>query len=188
MKKQQKKQKKTQKNHQKPASTVDKAGGDVVNIIKRPPMGALIAIVCFLLVIGVIAGIAMMAGNDWGSAAETNFVDLTVLSSTMVYGKVNDMMIFPNDYIGKTIKMSGLYSASLYYPDQSDFYHFVLIEDAAACCQQGLEFIWKGKHIYPDDYPAENTNIEVVGVFGRYEDEFGGIHYYVAADDIVVLN
>ena len=34
-------------------------------------------------------------------------VDLTRLSSTMVYSEVYNMMYAPDDYIGKTIKMTG---------------------------------------------------------------------------------
>ena len=40
-------------------------------------------------------------------------VDLTKLSSTMVYAVVNDMLIKPDSYIGKTVRMSG--SMSVYH-------------------------------------------------------------------------
>ena len=33
-----------------------------------------------------------------------------------------------------------------------------------ACCAQGLEFVWgDGSHKYPDEYPAEDAEIEVQG-------------------------
>jgi len=112
-------------------------------------------------------------------------VDLTALSSTMVYAEVSNIVGNANDYIGKTIKMHGRYYASFFEKTEL-YYHFVIIEDATACCAQGLEFIWSGDHIYPDDYPDDNTNIEVTGVFGSY-DELGKTYYYVATDDIIVL-
>lgn len=111
-------------------------------------------------------------------------VDLTALSSTLVYAEVYNIMTQPKDYLGKTIKMSGVYSSS-YYDKTNAYYHFVIIEDVAACCQQGLEFIWKGSHAYPDDYPEDKASIEVIGVFEEYE-EFDEIYYYLAVDDIVV--
>ena len=37
-------------------------------------------------------------------------VDLTVLSSTMVYAEVFNMMLSPDDYIGKTIRITGIFS------------------------------------------------------------------------------
>lgn len=112
-------------------------------------------------------------------------VDLTELVSTLVYAEVYGMMMNPEEYMGKTVKMSGSYYAS-FIEETNSYYHFVIIEDAAACCQSGLEFIWNGDHAYPDDYPADNTKVEVEGVFDSY-DELGQTYYYLSADDIKVL-
>ena len=112
-------------------------------------------------------------------------IDLTVLSSTMIYAEVYNIMAHPNEYMGKTIKMSGPYYAS-YYEVTDLYYHYVVIEDATACCQQGLEFKWNGEHKFPDDYPDESTKIEVTGVFSSY-DELGRTYYYIAVDDISIL-
>ncbi|MDR1668341.1 MAG: hypothetical protein LBR76_00095 [Oscillospiraceae bacterium] len=111
-------------------------------------------------------------------------VDLTVMNATMVYGEVYNMMTNPEDYMGKTVKARGPYYAS-FYEETGQVYHFVLIEDAAACCQQGLEFIWDG-HAYPDSFPPDNTNVEVTGVFGQYE-ELGEVYYYLAVGSMTVL-
>ena len=43
------------------------------------------------------------------ASAEGVDVDLTALSSTMVYSEVYNMMMSPNDYIGKVVKMQGTY-------------------------------------------------------------------------------
>lgn len=112
-------------------------------------------------------------------------IDLTALSSTLVYAEVYNMMMSPETYIGQTIKMKGKYY-SLYYEETGKYYHYVIIEDAAACCQQGLEFIWNGEHIFPDDYPSDGTQVEVIGVFDTYE-ELGEIYPYVATDEIKVI-
>ena len=112
-------------------------------------------------------------------------VDLTALSSTMIYAEVYNIMTNPDDYMGKTIKMTGPYNAS-YYDETGLYYHYVVVEDAASCCQQGLEFVWNGEHTYPDDYPESNSKIEVVGVFCSY-DEFGTTYYCLSVDDISVL-
>jgi hypothetical protein len=112
-------------------------------------------------------------------------VDLTVLSSTMIYAEVSNIMSMPEAYIGKTIKVNGLYSPT-YYDETGLYYHYVIIADVAACCQQGIEFIWNGDHVYPDDYPDEFTSIEIVGLFGSYQ-ELDSTYYYLAVDDISVL-
>ena len=111
-------------------------------------------------------------------------VDLTVLSSTMLFAEVNNMMTTPVDYMGKSVKISGPYYAS-FYDETGLYYHYVIIEDASACCTQGLEFVWNGNHFYPDDYPEDDMIIEVIGVFGSY-DELGQTYYYLAVDDISI--
>ena len=112
-------------------------------------------------------------------------VDLTVLSSTMVYAEVYNMMTTPAAYVGKTVKVSGEYYAA-FLPELQQVYFFVLISDAAACCQQGLEFIWSGNHTYPNDYPEDWAPIQVTGVFSSYQDQ-GETFYYLVVDEIVRL-
>lgn len=112
-------------------------------------------------------------------------VDLTKMSSIMVYSEVYNIMVEPETYIGKTIKIQGPYYAS--YWDQTDnYYHYVIIEDATACCTQGLEFIWdNNEHQFPDEYPEDYTEVEISGTFNKYEEE-GQEFYYIAANDVVI--
>jgi hypothetical protein len=112
-------------------------------------------------------------------------VDLTELSSTMVFAEVNNIMTNPDDYMGKKIKMNGVY-ASEYWDETGIDYHYVVIQDATGCCPQGIEFVWNGEHNYPDDYPEKQTEIEVIGIFGSY-DELGRTYYFLTVDDISVL-
>ena len=113
-------------------------------------------------------------------------VDLTALSSTMIYAEVYNMAMSPEDYVGKTIKISGPYYAA-YYEDTDLWYHFVIIEDALACCQQGMEFVWRGEHSFPDDYPNELTKISVTGVYMSYK-ELDLTYYYLEIDDINIVD
>ena len=113
-------------------------------------------------------------------------IDLTKLGSTVAYVEVIDILSNPDDYMGKIIKIRGSMFNSYY--DQTDkYYQYVIVGDATACCQQGIEFVWNGDHTYPDDYPQDDTSIELVGEFGRYEEE-GVIYCYLGVDDITVLS
>lgn len=95
--------------------------------------------------------------------------DLTAMGSDMVYATVYQMMIDPDAYTGKTIRMKGIYYSSYYEPTQQ-YYHYCIIQDATACCAQGLEFVWgSGEHFYPTEYPAENAEIIVEGTFDVYQ-------------------
>ena len=102
-------------------------------------------------------------------------VDLTTLSSTMVYAEVFNMMMNPNDYIGKTVKMRGAFGIGYSYKedgtmDENTLVYACVIADATACCSQGIEFVLSGEHTYPDDYPELGSEITVVGTFATYEE------------------
>ncbi|MGN0350634.1 MAG: hypothetical protein ACI4ES_03200 [Roseburia sp.] len=96
-------------------------------------------------------------------------VDLTELTSTMVYSEVYQMMIAPEDYLGKTVKMNGSFTV-FENQETGQLYYACVILDATACCSQGIEFVLEGDYTYPDDYPEENENITVTGIFNTYEE------------------
>jgi hypothetical protein len=96
-------------------------------------------------------------------------VDLTKLSATMVYTEVYNMMCLPEDYIGKKIRMKGIYAIYL-GAEEGKLYHACIITDATACCAQGIEFELTDDYRYPDDYPEENTEICVSGTFDTYQE------------------
>ena len=106
---------------------------------------------------------------------ESTFVDLTALSSTMVYGEVFAMMSSPEDYVGKTVKMQGIFSKGQLYAagslNDGGTVFACVIQDATACCAQGIPFELAGDHTYPQDYPELGDTITVVGTFEIHEQE-----------------
>lgn len=105
-------------------------------------------------------------------------VDLTQLSSTMVYAEVFNMLISPESYVGKTVKMRGNFNYfQAIAPDGkmiNRLFYACSIADATACCQQGLEFELAGNKKFPEEYPDPGSEITVVGTFEIYEDaEYG---------------
>lgn len=115
-------------------------------------------------------------------ADEKADLDLTVLNSTMVYSQICNMLQTPDNYIGKVIKIKG--PLGLYTSESTgQNYYAVLVDDATACCQQGMEFIWNGEHKYPDDYPALGEEIEVMGEFQTYV-ENGVTYCHLVCDDV----
>lgn len=111
-------------------------------------------------------------GKDTGERA---FVDLTALSSTMVYGEVFAMMSSPEDYVGKTVKMQGIFSKGQLYAagslNDGGTVFACVIQDATACCAQGIPFELAGDYTYPQDYPELGDTITVVGTFEIHQQE-----------------
>ncbi|MBO6164650.1 MAG: hypothetical protein J6N77_06335 [Lachnospiraceae bacterium] len=97
-------------------------------------------------------------------------VDLTVMSATMVYSEVFNMMVTPEDYVGKTVKMTGTFQAFI-YEKTGEYYFTCVIQDATACCAQGMEFVLPDEYVYPDDYPEEGSNVTVIGTFDTYMED-----------------
>ena len=107
--------------------------------------------------------------------AESTLVDLTALSSTMVYAEVFAMMSSPEDYVGKTVKMQGIFSKGQLYAagslNDGGTVFACVIQDATACCAQGIPFELAGDHTYPQDYPELGDTITVVGTFEIHQQE-----------------
>lgn len=108
-------------------------------------------------------------------------VDLTVLSSTMVYSEVYNMLYNdPAHYLGKTVKARGEFSIYQLVTDgvlqSAPVSYACIISDAAACCAEGMEFVLEGDYTYPDDYPELGAEITVIGEFQSYEEN--GMTWY----------
>ena len=128
---------------------------------------SIFALLCLVLCLAfVFAGCSGGgSGKETTTAPAAIDVDLTQLSSTMVYSEVYNMMTTPEDYEGKVVKMKGPMSI-LNASDTGLTYYSVIISDATACCQQGLEFVWTGHDAA--DYPPKDTEVTVTGVFETY--------------------
>lgn len=100
---------------------------------------------------------------------EKETVDLTLLNSTMVYSEVYNMLVSPEQYIGKTIIIKGQF-AVYEGTDNGKLYFACIVADATACCSQGIEFVLEGEYSYPEDYPEIGDEITVRGTFDRYEE------------------
>ena len=115
-------------------------------------------------------------------------IDLNNLNANVVYSQVFLMMTEPDKFIGKRIRMSGqfnVYAAEEGNPSGVTEYYAIIIADAQACCQQGIEFVWPG-HTYPDGFPEVKSNASVTGIFEVYE-ENGKKYCRLIADTVEPL-
>lgn len=107
-------------------------------------------------------------------------IDLSYMSSTMVYTQVYNMMTTPEDFAGYTIKVNGMFA---YYYDElwEEYYYAVIVMDATACCAQGIEFALTDADLrtFPEDYPEAGEYVTVVGVYNQfYSEEYPDWEYY----------
>lgn len=110
-------------------------------------------------------------------------VDLSEMSGTMVFSEVYNMMISPFDYIGKTVKMEGNFT--VFHDDELNKDHLAcIIQDATACCSQGVEFIPKEGGEFSAEAIPEGKEICVTGTFKTYKE--GKYTYWALMDAEVV--
>lgn len=95
-------------------------------------------------------------------------VDLTKLSDTMVYSQLYSMVVSPDNYIGKTVKLRGKYSV---YDGESRKVYVCEVMDETACCSQGLEFVLSDSDEYPEYNPDSPITIEICGTFAKYVED-----------------
>lgn len=129
-------------------------------------MKKVLCLIMAVLLCVLLCGCGNSTEKQTDNSSEKIDVDLTTLSSTMVYSEVNNMVTTPSDYIGKRVKMQGAFAV---YEEGTDVYLACIIADATACCQQGLEFSLKEQKQYPNDFPDLGTEITVVGIFSTYK-------------------
>lgn len=99
-------------------------------------------------------------------------IDLTQMSSTMVFSQVYNITMTPEDYQGKVIKMKGQFLSDLDTGTNTRYYA-CLILDATACCAEGLGFVPKDGYLYPEDFPEPDGEITVTGTFDYFwENEY----------------
>lgn len=127
------------------------------------------------LSLGVLAG---CGGPTVTVSDKKQSVDLTELSGTMVYSQVFDMVSMPENYLGAHVRMRGT-ALSYTDPDTERTFHAVLIADATACCQQGIEYV-----LASGDYPQDGTEVTVEGTFATVQEN--GIEYCMLQDASVV--
>ena len=135
-----------------------------------------------ILILALLLTLSACGKQPETSAATENVtgnvdVDLTALSSTMVYSEVYNMLTVPENYVGKTIKMTGGYSSFL---DETTgaVYRVCMIADASACCAQGMEFVLKDGMAYPE----MESDITVVGTFQVYDENGATFCHLVNAE------
>ena len=116
--------------------------------------------------------------------ADGTDIDLTKLSATMVFSEVYNIMVNPDSCMGKTIRMKGL--VAIYHDETKDTdYYSCIVQDATACCAQGIEFKLADNYRFPDDYPPEGSEITVRGRFDVYKE---GEYKYAVLKDAVLEN
>jgi zinc transport system permease protein len=105
----------------------------------------------------------------------------------MFIAQINDVYLNPEDYLGRTIKLEGLFKSEQ-YGEQS--YCFV-IRYGPGCCgndgNAGFEVAWDNPASSEGVYPDPDEWVEACGVLQTYEED-GYPYLYLALSSLTVLD
>ena len=104
--------------------------------------------------------------------------DLSCLNDTMAYSQLIVIIKDPDEYLGKGIRLKGIYTAN-FNGYTNDYNHTLTIQDNTQCCAQGIEFILKDNK----DYPHNGEEITVCGILDLFIE---GKHSYCYIRDAVI--
>ncbi|MDC7301766.1 hypothetical protein [Agathobacter ruminis] len=118
--------------------------------------------------------------GDFEITTKDGVLDITDMSSEMVYAIVYNMVTDPDQFVDLPVKIDG--GMSVYEdPHTKKTYYACLVYDAAGCCAEGIEFV-----LADGDYPKEGTQITVTGTFTTYNE--GDKQYIQLKDATVTTN
>jgi zinc transport system permease protein len=120
------------------------------------------------------------------SGAEDQVIEIR---EKMFIAQTNDVYLNPEDYLGKTIKLEGLFKQEQYEGSASD-YCFVL-RYGPGCCgndgNAGFEVAWDNPEEDAPSYPAVDEWVEAVGTLKTYEED-GYPYLYIALSSLRALD
>ena len=125
------------------------------------------------------------SSNEGGSSGDDIDVNLSVLSATMLFAEIINIMNSPEDYLGQVIKIHGEYF-NFYHEEDNEYIHFVQIFDEMGCCEQGFQFRVNENFGSPEELFEIGEGIEIIGIFQSYEGEGLG-RFYLAVEELNAL-
>lgn len=88
--------------------------------------------------------------------------NLTEITDNYFIEQTNDIYLNLNDYLGKTIKIEGLIYS---YEDENGDICYAVVRNTPGCC--GTDGLAGIDIRYNENYPEENTWVEVIGVMDK---------------------
>ena len=126
-------------------------------------------LIIILLISSVLALLTACSAKSESTSAKDSSgvdIDLTKMSKTMIYSEVFNMVNSPEKYIGKTVRLKGNFSWYINNKTRETI-PAVIVQDAAACCSQGVEFsLCEGDQT---PMPEVGDEMTIQGCFETYE-------------------
>jgi uncharacterized membrane protein YcgQ (UPF0703/DUF1980 family) len=135
----------------------------------------------------------ILKDNQFGTTDE--IIRYTVQASTgpvleirekMFMAHVSDVYLNTSDYLGRTIKLEGVFRSQQYDSGEDSSYFVVRYGPGDGCCGAG-EFGFSVKWSMSRQYPADNSWVEAIGILRVEQGEYYE-SLYLELSSLTVLN
>lgn len=110
-------------------------------------------------------------------------LDFTKMNYNMTSSILFEMLIEPEKYVNKSVKISGQFETAVY---EGTRYFSVINWDATGCCPTGIDFIPPSTMNYPEDFPESGTTITVTGTMKTVpNDEDNRLFFFATSVDYI---
>ncbi|MCI7036902.1 MAG: hypothetical protein MSA27_07050 [Spirochaetia bacterium] len=104
--------------------------------------------------------VPIIPSNPYKDVPKKIDLDFTKMNYNMASSVIFEMLIEPEKYLNKTVKIDGQFETSVY---EGNRYFAVINWDLTGCCPSGLNFIPPDSMIYPYDFPEAGAFVTVTG-------------------------
>jgi uncharacterized membrane protein YcgQ (UPF0703/DUF1980 family) len=139
-------------------------------------------------IVVIITGILFLAISCVRSEKNQNNKDGSIVEirEKMFIGQVYDVYLNPDDYLGKTLKLEGVFIREQY---DDGFYNMVIRYGPGGCCGidglVGFEVAWENKD---RQYPENDSWVEAIGELKFYKVEDLAQFMYIDLISLDVLD
>ena len=105
--------------------------------------------------------VTIIPSNPYTEIPKKIDLDFTKMNYNMASSIMFEMLVEPEKYIEKTVKIEGQFETSVY---EGNRYFSVVNWDLTGCCPSGLNFIPPDSMEYPVDFPESSSLITVKGI------------------------
>ena len=122
----------------------------------------------------------LIVGTSFLTNCTARNSDIIEIGERMFIGQVNEIYLNVGDYLGKTIKLEGIFKKSVY---QDSTYYLVVRYGLDDCCGDaniGFEVRWPH---FPTEYPAEYSWVEATGMLKQQ-----GPYLFLELSSLIVLD
>lgn len=110
----------------------------------------------------------VLAGASSVEGAENIDIDLSEVNAIVAFSQISNMYAEPWNYVGAVIRVRGILDH--YESEDGQRRDMIVVQDAAACCGQGIEIVWGSEMSQSEPEAGCGKEVTATGRFELYQE------------------